>query len=138
MYIRNDIRIEVFIYLKKAFDTLNYEILVNKLFHYGIRGIVLEWIVSYLSNRKQLLQINDISPEHKTIRCGIPQGAVNGPKLFNIYINDLSNVSSMLRCVLFADDTTNICSKYGLKEQCTEVSNELNKVNDWFNITNFH
>ena len=126
--------VAVFIDLKKAFDTLNHEILVNKLYHYGIRGIVLEWIVSYLSKRKQFVQINDISSEHKTIRCGVPQGSVLGPKLFNIYINDLCNVSSMLRCVLFADDTTIICSKYDLKELCTEVNNELNKVSDWFNI----
>ena len=126
--------VAVFIDLKKAFDTLNHEILVNKLYHYGIRGIVLEWIVSYFSKRKQFVQINDISSEHKTIRCGVPQGSVLGPKLFNIYINDLCNVSSMLRCVLFADDTTIICSKYDLKELCTEVNNELNKVSDWFNI----
>ena len=78
--------------------------------------------------------MNDISSEHKTIRCGIPQGSVLGPKLFNIYINDLCNVSSILRCVLFAEDTTIICSKYDLEELCTEVSNELNKVNDWFSI----
>ena len=126
--------VAVFIDLKKAFDTLNREILVNKLYHYGIRGIVLEWIVSYISKRKQFVHINDISSEHKTIRCGVPQGSVLGPKLFNIYINDLCNVSSMLRCVLFADDTTIICSKYDLKELCTEVNNELNKVSDWFNI----
>ena len=127
--------VAVFIDLKKTFDTLNHEILVNKLCHYGIRGIVLEWIVSYLSKRKQFVQINDISSEHKTIRSGIPQGSVLGPRLFNIYINDLCNVSSMLRCVLFADDTTIICSKYDLKELCTEVSNKLNKINDWFNIS---
>ena len=53
--------VAVFIDLKKAFDTLNHEILVNKLYHYGIRGIVLEWIVSYLSKRKQFVHINDIT-----------------------------------------------------------------------------
>ena len=89
-----------------------------------LEGIVLEWIISYLGNRKQFVQINDISSEHKTIRCGIPQGSVIGPKLFSIYINDLCSVSSILRCVLFADDATIICSKYDLKELCIEVSNE--------------
>ena len=79
--------VAVFIDLKKAFDTLNHEIVVNKLCHYGIRGIVLEWIVCYLGKRKQFVQINDLSSEHKTIRYGIPQGSVLGPKLFKIYIN---------------------------------------------------
>ena len=83
--------VAVFIDLKKAFDTLNHDILVNKQYHYGIRGIVQEWIVSYLSKRKQFVQINDIRSEHKTIRCGIPQGSVLGPRLFNIYTNDLCN-----------------------------------------------
>ena len=126
--------VAVFIDLIKAFDTLNNEIVVNKLHHSGIRGIVLEWIVSYLSSRKQFAQINDKSSENKTIRCGIPQDSVLGPKLFSIFINDLCNVFSILRCILFADDTTIVCSKYDLKELCTEVSNELSKVNDWFNI----
>ena len=71
--------VAIFIDIKIAFDTLNHEILVNKLYHYGIIGIVLEWIVSYLSNRKQFVKINDISSEHKTIRCGIPLGSVLGP-----------------------------------------------------------
>ena len=125
--------VAVLIDLKKAFDTLNHEILGYKPYHYGIRSIVLEWIVSYLSNRKQFVQINDISSEHKTITCGIPQGSVLGTNLFSIYINDLCYVSSILRCILFADDTTLIRSKYDLKELCTYVSNELNKINDWSN-----
>ena len=79
--------VAVFIDDKKAFDTLNHEILVNKLYHYEIRGIVLESIVCYLSNRKQFVQINDIGSEHITMRCGIPHGSVLGTKLFNIYIS---------------------------------------------------
>ena len=78
--------VAVFIDLKKAIDTLNNEISVNKLYHYGIRGIVLEWIVSYISNIKQFVQINDKSSEHIAIRCGIPQGSVLGPKLLSIYM----------------------------------------------------
>ena len=72
--------VAVFIDLTKALDTLSHEILVYKLYHYGIRGIVLEWIVSYLSSKKQFVQINDISSEHKTIRCCTPQGSVLGIK----------------------------------------------------------
>ena len=78
--------VAVFIDLKKALDTLSHEILVNKLYHYGIRGIVQEWIFSYLSSRNQFVQINDINFEHKTIRCCTPQGSVLGIKaIYYIY-----------------------------------------------------
>ena len=60
--------VAVFIDLKKAFDTSNHEIIANNLYHYGIRGVVFEWIVSYLSNGKQFIQVSDISSEHKTTK----------------------------------------------------------------------
>ena len=94
----------------------------------------MEWIVSYLSNRKQFVQINDISSEHKTIGCGIPEGSFVGPKLFNMCFNALCNVSSIINAFYLQMIQHIICSKYDLKEQHTDVSSELNKVNDWFNI----
>ena len=94
----------VFIDLRKAFDTVNHEILLVKLEHYGIRGNMLNWFQSYLSNRKQYVSFNGHSTELLEINCGVPQASVLGPLLFLIYINDLPNISKVPNFFLFADD----------------------------------
>ena len=74
----------IFIDLRKAFDTVNHEILLRKLDHYGIRGTALTWYKSYLSNRKQYVFHNGESSQYQTIRSGVPLGSVLGPLLFLI------------------------------------------------------
>ena len=80
--------------------------LVEEVTHYqlNIRGIVKKWFISYLSNRKKLVIINNVSSDLTSVSCGIPQGSVLGPILFLIYINDFHHCSSLFEFHLFADD----------------------------------
>ena len=96
----------IFIDLKKAFDTtVDHDILIKKLDHYGIRGVANKWSCSYLMNRSQYVCINDTSSECMNITCGVPQGSMLGPALFIFYINDVCNVSMLMKSIVFADDT---------------------------------
>ena len=79
----------VFVDLKNAFDTVDHDILLQKLVLYGMQDHELEWFKSYLSNRSQFTRVNGIDSEVKNIYLGVPQGSCLGPLLFLIYINDL-------------------------------------------------
>ena len=115
--------IGVFIDLSKAFDTVNHEILLAKLQHYGTRGTPLKWFESYLSGREQFVNFNGYSSSYKLVKCGVPQVSVLGPLLFLIYINDICNVSSALDILLFADDTSIFFSHKVLDSLCITVNN---------------
>ena len=126
--------IGVFIDLKKAFDTIDHNILIKKLEFYGIRGIANDWICSYLSNRFQHVLINDCCSSNLKITCGIPQGSIIGPTLFILYINDICNVSSILKLILFADDTNIFYSGKDVNNVCHIMTEELRKINVWFMV----
>ena len=108
--------------------------MLSKLKHYGIRGVAYNWVKSYLSNRQQYVYYNDTSSDNRTVTCGVPQGSNLGPLLFIIYINDLCNVSNILKLVLFADDTNLFTSGHDLEHLTSIVTSELRKLQIWFNL----
>ncbi len=95
----------LFLDLKKAFDCVDHQILLNKLALYDVRGITLNWFKSYLSNRNQICKVSNIFSDVKPTKIGVPQGSNLGPLLFLTYVNDLPNCLHSASASMFADDT---------------------------------
>ena len=135
----------LFLDFSKAFDTINHDILLSKLYRYGIRGNPLRWFENYLYN--QVVKIGDTISSSQTIICGIPQGSTLGPLLFLLYINDLPNCSSKLSFRIFADDTNMFYTSNDLHNLEFVMNEEfksvveycaINKLSINFSKTNFY
>ena len=117
-----DLVIGVFLDLKKAFDTVDHRILLKNLYAYGIRGNILKWFESYLTDRSHVAY-NGVESKVLPIICGVPQGSIFGHLLFNIYMNDICNVSHLCT-ILYADDTSIVANDKNL-DKLLEILNGL-------------
>ena len=102
---KGNVTAALFLDLKKAFDTIDHRLLIDKLKVHGISGHELSWFISYLSNRTQAVKISNSLSEFKPITIGVPQGSILGPLLFIIYVNCLP-LSVNCKTIMYADDTT--------------------------------
>ena len=121
----------IFVDFQKAFDTVNHEILLKKLEHYGFRGVINDWFRSYLTNRKQKVVINGFESNTNTIGHGVPQGSVLGPILFLIYINDLHKCIKYCTTYHFADDTNLLNISKDYKTLQRRVNYDLFALHKW-------
>ena len=122
----------VFLDLSKAFDTIDHQILSMKLSHYGIRGVGLNWIKSYLSNRVQITTFNNVYSKPMNMLCGVPQGSILGPLHFILYVNDIYQVSDKCSTILFADDTNIFFTGHNPSVMKDTICHELTKLYAWF------
>ena len=121
----------VFLDLSKAFDTVNHEILFDKHYHYGIRGLALDWVESYFTKQTQFVEYNGSRSTPHKIHHGVPQGSILGPLFFILYINDLNNATN-LDSILFADDTNLFISHKDPDFLISTLNCELIKLSTWF------
>ena len=113
----------VFLDIRKAFDSINHTILLQKTrLQFGITNTELKWFSSYLTNREQVCAVNGITSSPKKITCGVPQGSILGPLLFLLYINDLTDCLDKTTPCLYADDT----QIFSAATDLTELNENLN------------
>ena len=130
------ITLGVFIDFRKAFDTINHNILCKKLEYYGVKGLPLQWIRNYLSNRTQFVTYDGKLSCKKAVTCGVPQGSVLGPTLFLIYINDLPASSEYFTFKIVADDT-NLFHTFPARENdidMLQINRHLQDVVNWCKV----
>ena len=126
-----EVIVGVILDLFKAFDAVNDSLLLQKLEHYGVRGIALNWFGNYITKHYQCVKYNNEVSEKKEISCGVPQGSILGPLLFLIYINDISYSSNLRSFVLFPDDTNLLISHKDSNTLMNQMNKELGKISTW-------
>ena len=138
-FLNNETPINIFLDLSKAFDTIDHNILLDKLNYYRLDDTAIQLFRSYLTNRYQYIQIENAKSQLLEINTGIPQGSILGPLLFIIYINDISQSSDKLNFLAYADDTTlsTTLNKFSTSHDMNIsdlINLELYNINEWLEI----
>ena len=127
-----DVSLGVFLDLKKAFDTVDHQILLSKMEHLGVRGKALELLRSYLGGRTQYVCYGGLESDRGDVLCWVSQGSVLGPLFFLIYVNDMIRASKELDFILFADDTNLFARGRNPADLFAKVNQELEELGCWF------
>ena len=117
--------------MKKAFDTVNFNVLINKLMKYSVQGTEIEWVKSYLSGRKQFCAVNGQRSSTEEIICGISQGSCLGSLLFIVYLNDFNSCLEFSNANMYADDTHTTIASNDTVELISMTTKQLLNIDDW-------
>lgn len=121
----------LFIDLRKAFDSVNHDILLKKLYKYGVRGTTHSIVSSYLGNRSQFVSVSGESSAKRVVKRGVPQGSVLGPLLFLVFLNDVAQLPLFGKIFLYADDA---CLMYpGVDDlaNCVKMNEDLEMLSQY-------
>ena len=128
---RGQLTYAIYIDFSKAFDTIDHDILLNKLQHLGFTGKARSWFKSYLKGRSQTVKANETKSKPYKITHGVPQGSVLGPLMFLLYINDISESITFSDHELYADDTILICAGPNPSNTQSKLQSDLSKLAGW-------
>jgi hypothetical protein len=116
--------------LRNAFDLVPLSLLLHKLSAFGLSGGYVNWYCSYLSNRKSQVRVSGILSSPFEVLSGVPQGSVLGPLLFSVFINDLGDVITNSKYILFADDIK-ISRAIKSPVECNLLQSDINSIQGW-------
>lgn len=117
--------IAVFLDFKRAFETIDRDIQLQKLKKYGVTDSALNWFASYLDNRRQIVKIGETKSDVLVNNMGVPQGSILGPLLFILYINDIATCLKYSIAKMFADDTLVYIIADNIEEAIFKINSDL-------------
>ena len=129
--------VNIYVDLSKAFDTINHDILLYKMTHYGFSENSLFLLKNYLCNRHQFVDLNGTTSNILPLTTGVPQGSILGPLLFILYVNDMKLASDVFHFISYADDSTlfvNISTFHNIGDTESILNTELQKVHKWLQL----
>ena len=134
----NKLTCGIFLDISMTFDTIDHNILLSKLYKYGIGGNTLNRFMNYLSNLYQFVSINNTSSSFLRMECGVPQGSILGPTFFLLCINDLPRVCTKLKFLLYADDTYILYENSDTKAIAKIINMEMPRNMEWLKSNKLH
>ena len=130
--------VALFIDFRKAFDCLQYPILLRKLRSLNLSQQVLDWLKNYLTDRTQITTANGVNSESKTVKQVVPQGLILGPLLYIIYANDLASTITHSKIALYADDTVIYSSSKDINKALRNIQKDLDQLAIWCTNNSIH